>query len=214
VLVLLLVACAKKPPPDPAMGLPDLRDEMEGHFFHALQLQLSVIGGDLPAARDAGAALERELAAATFPDAWVPFVAQAKDAAARAAAAQSIPDVAAALGDLSGACARCHVATGGGPHEAMRDPMPDAHMARHLWGAYWMGYGVMAPDERSWDAGSRALASAEIGADAPKLRHLDAKLHDLAVRGRSLTEVGARAQHWGELLVVCAECHATIERPR
>ena len=213
-LVLLLVACAKKPPPDPEVGLPDLRDEMEDHFYRALQLQLAVIGGDLPAARDAGAALERELATATFPEPWAPFLEPAKVAAARAAAAESIPVAAAALGDLSGTCARCHVATGGGPHEAMRDSMPDPHMARHLWGAYWMGYGVIAPDERSWDAGSRALASAAIGADAPKLRHLDARLHDMAERGRSLTEVGARAQHWGELLVVCAECHATIEGPR
>jgi hypothetical protein len=211
----LLLSCAKAPPAPAAArpaDLPDLRDEMETHFYRALQLQLAVLGGELAHATDAATALRAELETGTYPESWQPFVDLSKGAAHRAAVATTIPEAAAALGDLSDACAQCHVATGGGPHAPVRDPLPDQHMARHLYGAYWAGYGVVAPDDRSWSDGMRALASAPVGADAPKLRHLDAKLHELAARGATMRDGHERAQLWGELLVVCSECHATLER--
>jgi hypothetical protein len=216
-VLVFLLACTKSTPPASSAAkveLPDLRDEMEDHFYRALQLQLAVIGGDLPAAQAAAGTLATDLATGTFPEAWKPFVDEAAKIATRAAAATSISEAATALGDLSATCADCHTATGGGLEGATRDPVPHEHMARHLYGAYWMGYGLIAPDERAWHDGARALGSAPIGADAPALRHVDARLHDLAARGAPMTDPHERAALWGELLVVCAECHSTLEGPR
>ena len=214
----LLLSCAKAPPPPAATfdrsSVPDLRDEMETHFYRALELQLAVLGGDVPAANTAGAKLAGELESSTFPEPWTPFLDETRRAAHRAAEATTLSDASAALGALSESCAHCHLGTAGGPHEPVDLSIPPEHMARHLYGSYWMGYGLIAPDERAWSTGARALSGASIGADAPAHRELDARLHALAARAVPMTDLHARAELWSELLVVCSECHATIERPR
>jgi hypothetical protein len=218
IVIALLLSCAKAPPPSPATvdrsAVPDLRDEMETHFYRALELQLAVLGGDLPAAKTAGSKLASELESGTFPEPWAPFLVDTKRAAQRAADATTVPEASAALGALSESCASCHLATRGGPREAVDMSVPPEHMARHLYAAYWMGYGLIAPDDHAWTAGARALSSTSIGADAPAHRELDARLHDLAARAIPLTDLHARAELWSDLLVACSECHATIERPR
>ena len=217
-MIALLLSCAKAPPPSPATvdrsAVPDLRDEMETHFYRALELQLAVLGGDLPAAKTAGAKLASDLESGTFPEPWAPFLVDTKRAAQRAADATTVPEASAALGALSESCASCHLGTRGGPSEAVDMSVPPEHMARHLYAAYWMGYGLIAPDDHAWTAGARALSSTSIGADAPAHRELDARLHDLAARAIPLTDLHARAELWSALLVACSECHATIERPR
>jgi hypothetical protein len=213
-----LLSCAKAPPPAATTfdrnAVPDLRDEMETHFYRALELQLAVLGGDLPAANTAGAKLTGELESSTFPPPWVPFLDETKRAARRAAEATTLSDASAALGALSESCAHCHVATGGGPQEAVDLAIPSEHMARHLYASYWMGYGLIAPDDRAWSAGAKALSGTSMGPGFPAHGELDARLHALAGRAAPLTDVHARAELWSELLVACSECHATIERPR
>jgi hypothetical protein len=215
-MIALLLSCAKAPPPSAATvdRPPDLRDEMETHFYRALELQLAVLGGDLPAANTAGAKLASEVESGTFPEPWAPFLDQTARAAHRAADATTVTEASTALGELSEACATCHLATRAGPSEAVDLSVPPEHMARHLYASYWMGYGLIAPDDHAWSAGARALAATSIGADAPKNRELDARLHDLAARAIPLTDIHSRAELWSELLVACSECHATIERPR
>ena len=219
-MIALLLSCAKAPPPQGSAAtfdrsaLPDLRDEMETHFYRALELQLAVLGGDLPAAKTAGAKLADELGSGTFPQPWIPFLDETKRAAHRAADATTLSDASAALGSLSESCAHCHVATGGGPHEAVDLSMPPEHMARHLYASYWMGYGLIAPDDHAWSAGAKALSGTSMGPDAPAHPDIDARLHALAARAVPMADVHARAELWSELLLVCSECHATIERPR
>jgi hypothetical protein len=219
-VIVLLLACAKAPPPESSAATvdrktyPDLRDEMETHFYRALELQLAVLGGDVPAANTAGGKLAAEIDSGTFPPTWVPFLDETKRAAQGAANATTVREASAALGALSESCASCHLATRGGPREAVDMSVPPEHMARHLYAAYWMGYGLIAPDDHAWSAGARTLASTSIGVDAPAHHGLDARLHDLAARAIPLTDIHARAELWSELLVACSECHATIERPR
>src|SRR6185436_16089799 len=105
----LLMSCAKAPPPPATTfdrsSVPDLRDEMETHFYRALELQLGVLGGDLPAANTAGVKLAGELESGTFPEPWAPFLDETRRAARRAAAATTLSDASAALGALSESCA-------------------------------------------------------------------------------------------------------------
>jgi mono/diheme cytochrome c family protein len=88
----------------------------------------------------------------------------------------------------------------------MPPPPDEPHMARHVFGAYWMAYGLFAPDERAWQGGARALADARLLPDSS----LD-EVHQLAASAAS-AELGARTAMFGQLLTSCARCHQQLPR--
>jgi cytochrome c553 len=194
------------------VALPDLEDEMDQHYVDALALQLAVVGGDF-------AWIERSAGAlATIPDeppVAAPHLAEVRAAATRAHAATTVPEAASAVGDLLVACGRCHTASGGGPHDAMEPPpSTEPHMALHVYGAYWMAYGLYAPDERAWTAGADALARGRLApGDAPPMAgqdEVEARVHALATRAGATTDPSARGALWGELAATCSECHRRL----
>jgi len=186
------------------VALPDLAGAMNEHYFDAVLLQLAVIGGDLDEVRRAARELATLPEEAALPEAARPYAADVREAAGRAAAATTIAGAGAAVGDLARACGRCHTAAGAGPREPIEPAPSEPHMAVHVYGVYWMGYGVYAPDERAWVAGAGALASAELGSDDA----VEARVHALARRAAATTDAEARADVWGELLATCSPCHA------
>jgi mono/diheme cytochrome c family protein len=208
-----LLSCSKPaPPPIPAVSapLPDMSDEMEDHFYHALRLQLAVVGGDLGAAHQAASELEAVTAGGTYPEAWAPFLEATRTLAQRAAKTTSVPETAAALADVGLVCAQCHRATGGGPRERVDERVPDEPMGRHLYGTYWMGYGLIAPDDRAWFAGAVALASREHWPSGPPA--VLTQMSDLSAEAVAAKTPEERAVVWGQLLSTCAACHTTIPR--
>jgi hypothetical protein len=84
-------------------------------------------------------------------------------------------------------------------------------MALHVYAAYWMGYGLLAPDERAWIRGAEVLATAPLDA-SPENREAEAAVHALAVRAGTTEGWSARTTLWGELLAECASCHREVAR--
>jgi cytochrome c553 len=213
-IVLLIALACRKPippaPPGPTDGPPDLTDEMEDHFYHALRLQLAVVGGDLAGAREAARTLRVEAAGAPRRGER-PFLEATRSAAARAADANSIAEAADALGELSLACAGCHKARGEGPPHPVDARVPEDPMGRHLFGTYWLGYGLVAPDDRAWVAGAAALA-VEAHRLPPGPPETLRKVHDLGLDALAARQPRKRAAIWAEMLTTCAACHATIPR--
>lgn len=192
--------------------LPDLSREMNDHFLDALHLEMAVIGGNLEDARHAGAALAKFVEPTGLPD---PSVAAAplaalRAAAARAEAAADLPAAAAALGEVAQACGQCHTATGGGPRDEVPDPdLRETVMSLHLHGAYWMGYGLFAPNGDAWDSGVEAIAKSRMADPSIPGYANELHLHDIAAAAR---DAGAaeRPQVWADLLLTCSQCHGTL----
>jgi cytochrome c553 len=190
--------------------MPNLGDEMEDHFFHAFELQLFVMGGDFDLARLA--ALKLETGSFEVPPVAEPYVAALRIAAGDVARAASIREMAAATAEIASACGGCHQATGGGPTDTMTPPQEAPHMALHVYAAYWMGYGLLAPDERAWIRGAEVLATAPLDASVapPENPEAEAAVHALAVRAGTTEGWPARATLWGEILAECASCHRQV----
>ncbi|MEZ4239046.1 MAG: hypothetical protein R3F59_23410 [Myxococcota bacterium] len=217
----LLAACVECHAPGPAparpkldgVALPPMGDEMSEHFVKALDLQLAVISGDPAAVHRAGTAIAVRPRDARYPEAADPYLDAIRAQALRAAGAPTMAEAGAAVGRIAVACGRCHTATGGGPKDALPAAPTEPPMAQHLYGAYWAIYGLQAPDERAWVAGTEALAKAPLlpAGEAPAgTEGLDAKVHDLAAKARQATDADDRAVALGDLLAACAPCHRAV----
>lgn len=216
----LLAACADchtagKQPAVPRIAgipLPDLTVEMDDHFVHALELQLAIMGGELDRAHQAAEKLE--LMPEDIPAAGS-FLASIRAAAGRAKRAGTLEEAGRATGEMALACGECHTATGGGPKDVPSPPPAEPHMALHVYGAYWMGFGLFAPDERAWKAGTSALASSKLmpegGATTPPgMQDEEDAVHTLATKAATTTDPAGRAAIWGELLGACSPCHLRL----
>jgi hypothetical protein len=213
VALVVLASCAAPTPPavvvsaEPRVSrasLPPLRSTMERHFVDAVSLEIAVAGGDLDAVRLAAGRLRDGAFAMPAPEGVGVLVDELRLASDRAAAAGTLAEAARATGEVLYACSRCHVATTGGPKDPVQAPPAEPPSAAHVYGAYWLGHGVLAPDDAAWLAGAEALARAPL-AERPEV---EARVRALAATARTTADGAARAALWSDLLLTCAACHA------
>jgi cytochrome c553 len=221
----LLTTCADchlagRSPPHPRLQgvpLPELKASMGQHFDQAVDLGLHVMEGDLERARLSATALASTSLSQELPETAWPYVAELQEAARQAEQATGLVEMALATAQIELACARCHTATGAGPTQTLTAPSGERHMSFHLYGVYWMGYGLLAPDERAWMLGATVLASAWMlppGWSAPpEQRELEEAVHGLAQYALATQDPQARAEIRAALLVSCPACHASGMEP-
>lgn len=146
--------------------------------------------------------------------AWATETAKVREQASAVANARTIDDAIHAVTRLGAECAGCHVASGTLPDLAAPNAAPPdqttiaARMTRHRWATDRMWEGMIGLSDESWRAGLDVLASTplpatELGADREKLAKT---LQRTATRARKINGAD-RAQVYGEMLVVCAQCH-------
>jgi mono/diheme cytochrome c family protein len=217
----LLAACADchlagAAPPSPRLGAVPLRGlelEMREHSRHAAEVQRALVAGDLAAVQREAGALQLSLRESAVPPKARAPLREALAEAERAAQATTLADAAQATATLFLACGQCHQDSGGGPRRAL-PPLPAAapHAALYGFGISWMGYGLLAPDERAWTLGAEALAQRQPPQDglSVDLLRLEASLHPVAQRAQRVTEPQARAELWAELLSSCGPCHQQL----
>jgi hypothetical protein len=221
----LVAACAGchlagEPPPRPRLEgvpLPELRASMGQHFEAALELGRHVMEGDLELARRSAGALARTPLSRELPETAWPYVSELQEAARLAEQATTLVEMALATAQVELACARCHTATGAGPAQAPSLPPAEPHMAFHLYGVYWMGYGLLAPDERAWMIGATVLAGSwqlpPGCCPPPQQQELEEAVHGLAQYALTTRDPQQRAEIRAALLVSCPACHAEAGGP-
>lgn len=212
---------ADHPQAQPAVApRPDRAAFMRQHFELVTVVHDAVTRGDLPTARRQAAVLADGRDPPDLPVGAAPIVATMRRAAARAATAVGLDDMAAAASTMLATCGSCHRAVGTMPAPAM-PPSPVVggqvgHMLAHQHAVDLMAQGLTVPSASLWQRGAEALESAPLRkAVVPKHRGLtddlvaaEQSVHQLAARARAASDERARIDVYSALLQRCATCHA------
>ncbi|HEY4243217.1 MAG TPA: hypothetical protein VGM88_25570 [Kofleriaceae bacterium] len=192
---------------------------MRMHFEDLRMIERFLVSGKL----EESTALAGLLARPSTDPALAPF---ARDSSRVVAAAQelakatSIDDALRLEVRVAAACADCHAAAkvspllGKVPPEPPAAPGAPARMARHAWAVDRLWEGVIGGDDFRWSIGLRVLASAPMTmAPLTDATPLGERLQHLAaaqLATRMTTDLDQRATAYGEMLVTCAACHASL----
>jgi hypothetical protein len=194
--------------------------QMRGHYADAVAMHNAVIRGDQAGVTLAAQALIEYTAPPGMPDRSAAHVATIRKSARDAATATTILSAAVSSASMLNACGQCHVLAGVQPVVTLR---PSAqvgglvgHMLEHQRAADQIFQGLVIPSDRLWRAGARALATAPLHpADLPvspverrTMSSTEERLHRLSTDAAQATELRARANYYGQLLVACADCHS------
>ena len=208
----------------PAKGEePDRRAHMQGTFWLAIIARDALIDGDLDAARSAAHELAEHDYAGAFPASWKHWVGEMQKQARALAIAADDAEAGQAVGALAVACGSCHRDQKGGFRLANAEAMPwrdppetiTERMDRHAVGIEQMWFGLIAPSDDVWRAGTVTLTRAPLeapleGEEDPvdERSHAELeRLRELAKQARSAPTYAARAQVYGAAITTCAHCH-------
>jgi cytochrome c553 len=195
-----------------------VRYHMHENFGLLRSIELLLVHGKLDDAK----AFARMVADAPDEPGLEPFAKRAAAVRERAASLADAPGIDEACrreARLAAACADCHADAGVLPEFAKPPSIPPdldtvkARMARHLWATDRLWEGVVGQSDESWRAGLDVLAAAPLpwsvmdaGRDA-----LARGLQQAADAART-APASDRPRRYGEILVVCAACHAASKK--
>jgi cytochrome c553 len=190
----------------------------------AIMARDALIDGDLEATRSVAHELAEHDYGTAFPPSWKHWVGEMQKQARALATAADDAAAGQAVGALAVACGDCHRNQKGGFRLHDAESMPwqdppetiDARMDRHAVGIEQMWFGLIAPDDDVWRAGTvtltRAPTDPPIDGFEPVDERLQAELEhlrDLAKQARSAPTDAERARIYGEAITTCAHCHYT-----
>jgi cytochrome c553 len=196
----------------------ELTDSMHEHFVHLTDAREAVTAADLVAVNVAGEKLSTLDAPESLPAGWLSFVAAVNVEAIVLRSAVDLPSAAHAVSQAALACGGCHAYAGKGPdlRKARSIPPqkwePGSNMQLHAWSLSWMWLGLIAHDDASWERGARELVDQPLErmferASPDGERELEQLVYVAAGRALEQTDFAARAETYGALLGVCAQCH-------
>jgi len=167
-LLLLLAACGggtpapQAPSKDAAVPKP-ASSEMTRHFDALEAARDALIEGDVLAARDKLAVLERDVSADGHPSEWASYLTRLQSTLRAGTYTSNPQSVGRAIAASAAVCGDCHLDLG-----ARVDlPMPPApkdnvgvipHMRRHAWAADRMWAGLVGPSPGAWADAAAVLA--------------------------------------------------------
>ena len=209
-------------PPPQAERIRPLHAHMQDHFIRTDLMQKALIAGDLDRVRHEARWLLERPEPPGMPVAWTPFILELIAAAKDVAGAVGPNHLAVGVARMGATCGRCHRALGldlkltwdAPPHESMD---PRIHMLRHQWATERFWDGLVAADDRGWQAGAGALAEAALHSEdltegARIDPHVQAHADTLHALGQSAAAVSAtdtddRVKLYAKLMTTCARCH-------
>ena len=199
---------------------PDRAAFMRQHFDLAMAVHEALVRGELAVARQKASDLAARPDPQDLPDSAAPYLATMRLAAARAAAADQVEDLAAASAAMLATCGDCHRAVGTMPAHAL-PPSPTiggqvGHMLTHQQAVDLMVQGLTVPSAWLWENGAvaleraplRKIASAANQKLSKDLLEAEQRVHYLATRARFAADQRSRVYVYGELAQSCATCHS------
>lgn len=230
--MLILVAIAgcstasgdAQPPPPVRLERPtSVRFHMHRHFDDLRTIQRDLIHGQLRDAQTLAFLLTRPTADPALAP-WAADIDSVTNAARSLVAAPGIDEALRREARLAAACASCHVRTQASPLFASPPQTPSdlmntaSAMARHRWATDRLWEGMVSGAGKPWRDGLDVIVATPVpmtpATDAPAIA---ARLQVLARRALAIQRDGTetldeRARLYGEMLVTCAACHATLKK--
>jgi cytochrome c553 len=192
-----------------------VRYHMRRHFEDLKTVERMLVSGNLAEAKALAFMLSKPEADPGLKR-WVADAREVVYAARGLAAARDLDEALRREPRIAAACADCHARTGALlTFERLGDPPEaDARMERHQWAVDRLWEGMIAPSDERWRAGLDVLATTPVpAAAAPEVSALGAQLQAAAASARdnrAKPSSRMRASLYGDLLVVCARCHAAL----
>lgn len=235
-LVLLLAAAAgcgraargDSDPPPPAPPAPVraenpamVRFHMQQHFGDLREVERLLVSGKLDVAKTRAFLLTKPAKDPGLAP-WSTELGRVVEAARRLVAAPDLTTACHREAEVALACAECHARTQQRvmfpepPPVPADEPTERTRMARHQWATDRLWEGLVSGSVGPWRQGLDVLAATPLpytpGTLAPKYAR---QLQAAASKGIAQLEdqretLASRAQLYGDMLVTCASCHATL----
>ncbi len=225
-VAIFVCACGTSQPPaeqakpaEPPRPVVDIVKDMHEHLGRVTTIQEAVIRGDLEAVVEPAAWVAKH-EPPPLPAGTEPLGMDMRKIAEMAAGARDIGTAATTAAQLVAACGACHQAAKATVKWPEQIKPVDgagiaAHMLEHQWAVDLMYQGLAMPSDDAWKKGIAALKASPMAAkDLPKDEKLtkeivafEKKVHELAGKAETATDIGSKVAVYGETLASCASCH-------
>ena len=211
-------------PPVPGERASLLQLHMADHYADLRLMERAMVKGDLAEVRDYATALVFDRADPQLAP-WTANLERMRSAAEALSLAADVPEACRRAPVLAAVCGDCHQETGAQLAFADDGPPVDdgttpVRMARHQWAADRLWQALVAPSDAAWRDALAVLAATplpadELGVDATaevrdRLVARARLLQSTAKAVRPIDGSRRRAEAYGELLRLCASCHAMV----
>jgi cytochrome c553 len=226
--ILLVLGCGGTPQPPPERAKPaepaapavDVASHMHEHLARVTAMQEAVVRGDMEAAVEPARWIADHQETAGLPAGTEGVVADMKKSAAVVAEAGDFRNAATATAMTISYCGQCHAAAKVSPaipeaaKPSAEGPLA-AHMLEHQWATELMYQGLVMPSEERWQKGLIAMQTTPLAEkDLPKdakltkeVAALEKRVHEMAAKARTASDLGTKVAFYGEYLGGCAGCH-------
>lgn len=198
---------------------PQTVGHMHEHLERISAIKDAILAGNLRRVREPAAWLAAHDPIEDLPLPFEPFVLSMRGHAEDIVAADDIPTAAVGVSAIANDCGSCHVASEidlefGYDEEPPSWSDMQSHMQRHLWAIERLWEGLIGPSDASWSRGIRMMAEAPLHGteatwdeEATDGDALARRVHELGRQAAAALTPLDRAEVYGEMIGVCAECH-------
>ncbi len=206
----------------------DIVTHMHEHLARITTIKSFIIMGNLDGVREPATWLAEHEEASGMPDNFEPYIGLMRAYAREVNNAPDLRAAAISVSQMAKTCSNCHLVNEV-EIEFGYDQVPAdwadrvSHMQRHQWAADRLWEGLIGPSDTAWNRGTEMLAGVPLhpddltydtSADVDKnvIDQLARRVHVLAGQGTAAKTPTARAELYGEMLGVCADCHTRLGR--
>ncbi|TNE86985.1 MAG: hypothetical protein EP330_20465 [Deltaproteobacteria bacterium] len=224
VLVLTLLCGCPKPTPVAEEAEPEkveppagTRAYMAGHYALAVEGREAVIVGNRDGWQSAGNQIAGYTRATVgLPEPWQDRLGELAFQGGELGTSETRHKAARAVAEMARTCGACHTENGPGPafnfeSAPLAASTVEERMLRHQWASERMWEGLVTPSPTLFETGARALTGAPMwGAETlpEDVAPLEGRIQAIGEQALAATKDSERVAAYGELLALCADCHA------
>jgi len=233
ILVFALFAIVSRPLPSQEISADDeseVADHMHDYLTRITTIKSSVIMGNRDGVRELATWLVEHETVSGLPEDFEPYVEMIRSYAREVVAAPDLKSAARSVSGMARTCGNCHQVNEVELEFGFDTKPPEwadtiSLMQRHQWAAERLWEGLIGPSDVAWSRGTDMLVDVPLrpayvlddtinGVRSDVIDKAAHRVHLLGGQGTITSTPDARAELYGELLGLCADCHISLGRGR